>query len=87
MRDLSTLSGPKLEALIERLDAAHSATLRAAIDHGYGLVTMNALRANHASEPVAAAHIKAADELNAARVEMDQRMRWQGNNRPIKRRA
>lgn len=87
MRDLSTLSGPKLEALIERLDAAHSATLRAAIDHGYGNVRMNDMRASHAGEPIAAAHIRASDELSIARDELAQRLRWHGTNRPIKRRA
>ena len=84
MRDLSTLSGPKLETLIARLDAAHSDTLRAAIANGYGNATLNDMRAKHASEPIAAAHIAASDDLAIARSELDQRMRWQGNNRPIK---
>jgi acetylglutamate kinase len=84
MRNLSTLSGPKLEALIEKLDTAHSVTLRAAIDHGYGNVRMNEMRAIH-DEPVAAAHIRASDELSAARDELERRRRWHGTNRPIKR--
>jgi hypothetical protein len=89
MPNLEKLSAPKLLALIETLDAAHSALLEEVIAAGYGSYTGRQIRELVKVEPwpLLVEHLAADDALSLARFELDARRRYHGGDQPIRRRA
>lgn len=88
MPNLETLPATKLHALIAKLDAAHSALLSETIAAGYGEVRHNEIvrLAREERYPLLVEYVEAYEALQAPRSELDARRRYQGNDRPIKRR-
>lgn len=87
--DLTALSAAKLHAEIAKREARHSVLLDEVIAAGYGNYTGNQIRAIIKSEPwpLLVEHEMASDALYEARSELDQRKRYHGGDKPIKRRV
>jgi hypothetical protein len=87
-KNLETLSGPKLETLIETLSARHSAVLDDVIAAGWGDKNGREIREIAKADPsntLAAAYVRSCDAYLGAAAEMDRRKRWHGGTKPIRR--
>lgn len=91
MTDLATLSAKKLNEVIARRDAHWSKTLNASIAAGMGQMRFSDIVECAKGSALLHRTKLAQDYLNArhdwkvARDELDARMAYQGNDRPIKR--
>ena len=88
MPNLQTLSGPKLEQLIETRSDATSKLLMKVIEAGHGNDTMNDLRASvkeGSASDLVQAYMAAYDEEILARDELDARRRYHGSDKPSRR--
>lgn len=92
MSNLETLSGAKLEALIEKLDEVHSGHVNEFIARGLGHLRGSDIR-NALADPdckflvLAIAWVNSSDALSNARFEFDARKRYHGTNKPIRQAA
>jgi len=86
--DLTKLSAAKLHVEIEKRDARASALLNATIQAGYGETRHNTIvemvRVGTA-EQLLVDYVAAFNERQAATNELDDRLRWHGSDKPIKR--
>lgn len=85
MPNLETLSAAKINALLAKREAAHSALLAEVIAAGYGNYTGNMLRAIAEPAPIIVEHLAAEAARYEVIAELAARQRYQGNDRPIKR--
>ncbi len=91
--NLTKLSGPKLEALIARLDAERSTALAATIAAGMGqcrhyeIVDIASRSELFEKTRIARAYLQTHGAWLEAVEEMDARKRYHGGTKPIKRAA
>ena len=88
MSALSTISGPKLRKLIEKLSAEASEATQAAISNGLGNVRFNEMRELAASgDSIACRVVETWGAESDARRELAERQKWHGSDAPIRRAA